>query len=329
MSSPVERRRFLCAAVLLLATGASWSARGGSPARIGWLKIQGPKASPDQLQAFRAGMRALGLIEGRDYILEERYANGKGTLLPGLAAELVSSGVSLILATSQPSIAAAAGVTKVVPVIGRMNDDPVANGMAQSLAHPGGNVTGIYALADELNPKRLDLLKEVVPTLRRVGVLLRRDWSNAEHDWQVLEKAARELGLELLALNARSADDLAAAFEEASAKHVDGIMMFRNPTLVTYLKLIVELCQKHRLPAVFDASEYVAAGGLMSYGPNIDDIYRQLATYANKLIHGALASELPIEQPTTFELVLNKRAAAAMRLTLSQSLLARADRVIE
>ena len=329
MSSPVERRRFLCAAVLLLATGASWSARGGSPARIGWLKIQGPKASPDQLQAFRAGMRALGLIEGRDYILEERYANGKGTLLPGLAAELVSSGVSLILATSQPSIAAAAGVTKVVPVIGRMNDDPVANGMAQSLAHPGGNVTGVYALAEELNPKRLSLLKEVAPSLHRVGVLLRFDWSNAKHDWQVLEKAGRELGLELVALNAHSEEDLVAAFEEASAKRVDGMMTFRNPTVVTYLKLVVELCTKYRLPAVFDAGEYVAAGGLVSYGPNIDAIYRQLAVYASKLLHGAQPRELPIEEPTTFDLVLNKRAAARMHIALKPGLLARADRVIE
>jgi len=329
LTAPVGRRRFIGAATALLATGASWDALAKSPPRIGWLKIQGPRHSPDQLQAFRAGMHELGMVEGRDYALEERYANGKGALLPSLAAELVTAGVSIILATSQPSIAAAARVTRSVPVIGRMNDDPVANGMARSLAHPGGNVTGIYALAEKLNPKRLSLLKNVVPSLRRVGVLLRRDWSNAAHDWQVLEKAGRELKLELLELNARSADDLTAAFEEASAKRIDGLMTFRNPTVVTYLKLIVALCREHRLPAVFDAGEYVAAGGLMSYGPNIDTIYRQLATYASRLLRGALPSDLPIEQPTQFELVINLKTADALGLAIPKSVLLRADRVIE
>jgi putative ABC transport system substrate-binding protein len=165
--------------------------------------------------------------------------------------------------------------------------------------------------------------------LRRVGVLLRRDWSNAEHDWRVALAAARTLDLDLLALDARSADDLTAAFDLASANGVDGIMTFRSPTVVTYLTLIAELCGRHRLPAVFDAREYVEAGGLLSYGPNIDAIYRQLATYVGKLLRGAPVAELPIEEPTTFELVINKRTAATIGLTLPSSLLERADTVIE
>jgi putative ABC transport system substrate-binding protein len=184
-------------------------------------------------------------------------------------------------------------------------------------------------MTEELNAKRLSLLKEALPSLRRVGVLLLPNWSSEEHDWQVALVAARQLNLEILALNVRSSDDIAAALEQASAQKVGGIMTFRNPTVVTYLKVIAELCQKHRLPAVFDAREYVAAGGLMSYGPNIDASYRQLATYVDKLLHGTPASELPIEQPTTFELVINLKTARALGLTIPQSILARADEVIE
>ena len=279
-----------------------------------------PCHSPDQLKAFREGMGALGQIEGRDYVLVERYGEDKEARLPDLAMELISLDVRLILATSQPSVAAAARVTKTVPIIGRLNDDPVANGMAKSLARPGGNISGVYSLAEELTPKRLSLLKEVVPSALRVGVLLRDDWPNAKRAWQTGEAAAKQLGLELVALNARSAGDLAAALSDAGAKHLDGIITFRNPTVVTNLKLIAEQCRKLRLPAVFDAREYVDAGGLMSYGPNIDAIYRQLARFAVKLLNGTSAGEIPIEEPTKFELVINRRTADAIGIRLSPDL---------
>ena len=329
----MRRRKFI---VLLgsAAIGLPLVARAQSThtiPKVGWLKIQSAQHTPDQLQAFREGMKALGLIEGRDYVIEERYADGNGSRLQGLTAELLDAGVTIILATSQPSIAAAARVTKAVPVIGRMVDDPVADGMAQSLARPGGNITGIYTMTEELNAKRLSLLKEAVPSMRLVGVLLQRDFPNAktaDHDWQVAQAAARQLDLSLVAFNVHSADEITAAFAQASADNVDGIMTFRNPTVVTNLNQIAELCTKRRLPAVFDASEYVEAGGLMSYGPNIDAVYRQLATYVQKLLHGTPASELPIEQPTTFELVINERMADAIGVTLPTELLARADKVI-
>jgi putative ABC transport system substrate-binding protein len=300
--------------------------------KVGWLKIQGPHHTPDQLQAFRDGMRALGLIEGRDYMVEERYADGDETRLPTLATELINSGVKIILATSQPSIAAAWRVTKNVPVIGRMVDDPVTDGMAQSLARPGGNVSGIYTMTEEMNPKRLALLKEIAPLVRRVGILLRQDFPTsdiANRDWQAAESAAHHLELELLALNVHTAEEIAAAFDDASAKNVQGIITFRNPTVVTNLELIASLSRKHRLPAVFDASEYVEAGGLMSYGPNIDATYRQLATYVYKLLHGTPSGKLPIEQPTAFELVINKRTADQIGISVPSSLLTRADKVIE
>jgi putative ABC transport system substrate-binding protein len=326
-------RRGVLAALLplLLAAKASWGADNGPPARIGWLKIQDARHTPQQLQAFREGLRALGWIEGRDFVLEQRYADNDEARLPGLAAELLGAGVRIIVATSQPSIAAAARVTKTVPVIGRMVDDPVGDGMAQSLAHPGGNVTGIYTMTEEMTPKRLSLLKEVAPSARRVGVLLRHDFPNpkiAEHDWQVALAAARQLDLELVALDASSRDDVVAAFDNAAKHHVGGLLTFRNPTVVTYLKLIAELSRKDRLPAVFDAREYVEAGGLMSYGPNIDKTYGQLATYAKKLLQGASAGDLPIEQPTMFELVINKGTADAIGIALPPNVLTLADKVI-
>jgi putative ABC transport system substrate-binding protein len=326
-----RRSALTASAAWALTARSSWGAVEKPPVRVGWLKIQGSRHTPGQLRAFREGLRALGPVEGRDYVLEQRYADDDESRLPGLTADLLRAGVGIIVATSQPSIDAAARVTRSVPVIGRMVDDPTINGLAQTLARPGGNVTGIYAMTDELNPKRLSLLKEAVPSIRRVGVLLRRDFPNAkevETDWRVAETAARTLGLELLALEARSADDLRAAFARATVARVDGIMTFRTPTVVTFLRLVADLCRKDRLPAVFDAREYVEAGGLLSYGPNVDAIYRQLASYADKLLHGAAPGDLPIEEPTRFELVINQRTAAAIGVAVPPELLVRADQVI-
>ena len=300
--------------------------------KVGWLKIQGREHTPGQLKAFREGMEALGLVEGRDFVLEERYADGDEGRLPSLAAELLDSGVAIIVATSQPSIAAAWRVTKNVPVIGRMVDDPVVDGMAWSLARPGGNVTGIYTMTEEMNPKRLALLKEAVPQMHRVGVLMRQDFpsaSIAKRDWQTAELAAHQLGVELVTLNVQTAADITAAFDATSTQSIGGIITFRNPTVVTYLDLIAGLSRKYRLPAVFDAREYVEAGGLMSYGPNIDETYRQLAGFVSKLLHATPPSELPIEQSASIELVINKHTADDIGLPVPQSLLTRADKVIE
>jgi putative ABC transport system substrate-binding protein len=277
-------------------------------------------------------MEALGLVEGRDFLLEQRYADGDEGRLPSLATELINSGVAVIVATSQPSIAAAWRVTKTVPVIGRMVDDPVVDGMAQSLARPAGNVTGIYTMTEEMNPKRLALLKEAVPSISRVGVLMRQDFpsaSIAKRDWQNVEVAADQLGVELVALNVQTSAEVTAAFDATSTQNIGGIITFRNPTVVTYLDLIAAQSRKHRLPAVFDAREYVDAGGLMSYGPNIDETYRQLAGFVSKLLHTTSPGVLPIEQPTSFELVINKHTADDIGLSVPQSLLTRADKVIE
>jgi putative tryptophan/tyrosine transport system substrate-binding protein len=329
----LKRREFI--RLVSVAAAQPFMARAQSAhaiPKIGWLKIQGQQHTPDQLEAFREGMKALGLVEGRDFVLEQRYANGHETRLPGLAGELIDSGVAIIVATSQPSIAAAWRLTKSVPVIGRMVDDPVVDGMARSLARPGGNVTGIYTMTEEMNPKRLALLKEAVPQIQRVGVLIRQDFPNvniAKRDWQNAELAAHQLGVQLVALNVQTADDIRGAFDATSTQSIGGIITFRNPTVVTYLDLIAGLSRKHRLPAVFDAREYVEAGGLMSYGPNIDEVYRQLAGFVSKLLHGTPPDELPIEQPTSFELVINKHTADTIGIALPPTLLARTDELIE
>jgi putative ABC transport system substrate-binding protein len=182
-----------------------------------------------------------------------------------------------------------------------------------------------------MNPKRLELLKEAVPQMQRVGVLMRQDFpstSIARHDWHDAELAAHQLGVELIALNVHTADDIRAAFDATSTQSIGGIITFRNPTVVTYLDLIAGLSRKHRLPAVFDAREYVEAGGLMSYGPNIDEVYRQLAGFAAKLLHGLPPSELPVEQPTSFELIINERTADDIGLSVPESLQIRAAKVI-
>jgi putative tryptophan/tyrosine transport system substrate-binding protein len=329
----MRRREF----ITLLGGAAGWPtvarAQSAHPTpKIGWLKIQGRQHTPDQLKAFREGMKALGLVEGREFVLEERYADGDESRLPSLAAELIDSGVAITVATSQPSIAAAWHITKSVPVIGRMVDDPVVDGMARSLARPGSNVTGIYTMTDEMNPKRLALLKEAVPQVQHVGVLMRQDFpsvSLAKRDWQNAELSAHQLGVQLVALNVQTADDIRAAFDATSTQSIGGIITFRNPTVVTYLDLIAGLSRKHRLPAVFDAREYVEAGGLMSYGPKIDEVYRQLARFVSKLLHGTPPSELPIEQPTRFELVINMHTADDIGLSVPESLLICTDKVIK
>jgi putative ABC transport system substrate-binding protein len=329
----MKRREFIILVGVAAAQPFVAHAQSAHPIpKIGWLKIQGRQHTPDQLKAFREGMKALGLVEGRNFVLEERYADGDEGRLPSLAAELVDSGVAVIVATSQPSIAAAWRVTKSVPVIGRMVDDPVVDGMARSLARPGGNVTGIYTMTEEMNPKRLALLKEAVPSISRVGVLMRQDFpsvSVAKGDWQTAELAAHQLALELVALNVQTDADITAAFDATSTQNIRGIITFRNPTVVTYLDLIATLSRKHRLPAVFDAREYVEAGGLMSYGPNIDETYRKLAGFVSKLLRASPPGELPIEQPTSFELVINKRTADDIGLSIPPSLLVRADKVIQ
>ena len=314
---------------LLLAIACPVQAKDSAPVRIGWLKVQGAGHTPGQLAAFREGMRKLGYEEGRTFTIESRFADGDETRLPALAQELVDRGVALILATSQPSIAAAWEVTRRIPIVGRMVDEPISNGMAMSLAKPGGNVTGIYSLTEELNPKRLDFLREISPGARRIGVLLREDWPSTARSWNTARSAASALGMTLSSFDVRTVEGFAPAFAAMAAQPVEGLLTFRNATVASYFEQIVTLANRHRLVAVYDASEFSRAGGLASYGPNIDAIYLGLAAHVDRLLRGTPAAELPIEQPTSFELILNRRTAREIGIAFTPSLLAHADEIID
>ena len=331
----MKKREFISliggAAVSALAGRAAptW-AEVANPRKIGWLKIQDKNHTPGQLKAFREGLRSLGQVEGQSFTIETRFADGVRSRLPALTEELIQAGVSVILATSQPSIEAAWQMTKSVPIVGRMNDDPVPAGLATSLARPGGNFTGVYSLVEDMTAKRLELVQQAVPSLRRVGALLTLTHGNTREWLADAEKAAQQLGLEIHVMDVRSGEGLGEVFAQAAAKGgLNGLLSFRNPIIVTNYRRVVDLCSQYRLPGIFDAREFADIGGFMSYGPNLDDIYRLLASHVDKILKGTKPGEIPIQQPTTFELVINLKTARAMGLTFPASLLVSADVVIE
>ncbi|MGB8043892.1 MAG: ABC transporter substrate-binding protein [Pseudolabrys sp.] len=330
----MKRREFITllggTALGSLATSAApaW-AQVAKPPKIGWLKIQDKNHTPGQLKAFLDGLRALGQIEGQSFEIEARFADGNRARLPKLAEELVQAGVSVILATSQPSIEAAWRVTQSIPIVGRMNDDPVLTGFAKSLARPGGNFTGVYSLVEAMTGKRLELLRQAVPSLRRVGALLTLNHGDTRRWLMETEKAAQQLALEIQVMDVHAANDLGGVFAQAVAHGINGLLSFRNPIIVTNYHRVVELCNQYRLPGIFDAREFVDVGGFLSYGPNLDDIYRLLASHVDRILKGAKPGAIPIEQPTKFELVINLKTAKSLGITVPPSLLTSADGVIE
>ena len=330
----MRRREFITllggAAVGGLATSAApaW-AQVAKPPKIGWLKIQDKNHTPGQFKAFLDGLRALGQIEGQSFEIEARFSDGNRASLPKLAEELVQAGVSVILATSQPSIEAAWRVTQSIPIVGRMNDDPVLTGFAKSLARPGGNFTGVYSLVEAMTGKRLELLRQAVPSLRRVGALLTLNHGDTRRWLMETEKAAQQLALEIQVMDVHAANDLGGVFAQAVAHGINGLLSFRNPIIVTNYHRVVELCNQYRLPGIFDAREFVDVGGFLSYGPNLDDIYRLLASHVDRILKGAKPGAIPIEQPTKFELVINLKTAKSLGITVPPSLLTSADGVIE
>ena len=327
----MKRREFI---TLLGGAATAWPGAARAQvakarSKVGWLKIQHKDHTPGQLTAFLDGLRALGQIEGRSFEIEARYADGERARLPLLAESLVQAEVSVILATSQPSIEAAWRITKSTPIVGRINDDPVSAGLAKSLARPTGNFTGVYSLLEDMAGKRLELLRQAVPSLRRVGALLSLDHGNTRHWLAETEAAARQLNLEIYVMDVRTASDLEGLFAQAATAGVNGLLPFRNPILVTNDRRLVELCSQYRMPGVFDAREFVDLGGFMSYGPNLDAIYRTLAGHVDRILKGVKPGEIPIEQPTTFELVTNLKVARSMGIIVPASVLVSSNVVIE
>ncbi len=300
--------------------------------RIGYLSSQDPASESIRSEPIRAALRDLGYIEGQNIAMEYRYAEGKRDRYPELAAELVRLKVDIILVTGGgPTIRAAKNATKTIPIVmvGE-GPDPVEAGFIESLARPGGNVTGVTNLGSELGGKRLELLKEAVPKVARVAVLYDPANANSVHEVkELLPAAARALRLTIQPWEVRAADGFEKVFAALSKQRPDGLYVGGGPLMLANRKRIAALALKSRLPSMYIRREFVEAGGLMFYGADLVDSYRRVAYFVDRILKGAKPADLPVEQPTKFELVINLKTAKQIGLTISQSMLYRADKVIK
>jgi putative ABC transport system substrate-binding protein len=301
-------------------------------ARIGFLSPS-LASSPDRRDAFLQGLRDLGYVEGRNVVIEYGDAEGKVERAPALAAELVARKVDVIFVAGGTRVTlAAVQATKTTPIVFTGVGDPVESGLVTNLARPGGNVTGLSSLGPELVSKRLELVKQAVPGVDRVAVLWLPGALGERTDKDMLagaDAAARALGVRLEFVEARGADEFDRAFSQLSTARAGALTVLPSNRFLREHRRLVELAAKHRLPAVYPSREFVDAGGLMSYGANSADLSRRAATYVDKILKGARPGDLPVEQPTKFELVINLKTAKALGLTIPQSLLAHADEVIQ
>jgi len=298
--------------------------------RIGYLSGGFPSAGAPRKEAFQEGLRQLGYVEGKNIVIEYRHAEGKFERLSPLAAELVRLKVDVIVtAGGGGGTHAAKEATKTIPIVMAGDVDPVAQGSVTSLAQPGGNVTGLSTLAPEISGKRLELLKEIVPKLSRVAVLGTSTGPSTARLLQEVEPVAKAFPVKLQFLDIRSANDIETAFRAATKGRAEGILVLTGPVINAQRKQIADFAAKSRLPAIYPFPEYVEAGGLMSYRASIADLYRRAATFVDKILKGAKPGDLPVEQPTKFEFIINLRAAKQIGLTIPPNVLARADRVIK
>ncbi len=327
-------RQTLIIAVLILAVGAACppvdAEQAPKIAKIGVLFLTTPGATAQFLEAFRQGLREHGYVEGKHFVLEPRYGEARAERLPELARELVSLKVDVILASTDIAIAAVKQQTQTIPIVMANSTDPVGTGFVASLARPGGNVTGSSIISPELSGKRLELLREAVPRLSRVAFIWNPEVRGAVLDYKETEGAARSLRLQLQSVEVSRAGDLDRAFSAVTEQRAQAlIVQTPNPVLFTNRGLIVSFAQRNRLPSMYAQKEFVDAGGLMSYGPSTTELWRRAATHVDKILKGARPADLPVEQPTRFELVINLKTAKALGLTIPQSVLIRADQVIQ
>jgi putative ABC transport system substrate-binding protein len=317
-------------AMLLALCGAVDAQQTGKVFRIGFLDNSTASGSAILVKAFRQELSKLGWIEGKNIAIEYRFAEGNNDRLPELAADLVRLKVDLIVVSSAVPALAAKKATTTIPIVMTSIGDPVGAGLVASLARPGGNVTGFSGLAPGLNTKRLEILKDAVPKLARVGVLRPLE-ASIPRDLQLkeLRPAAVALKLKLEEIDTSAdAKGLESAFQTAKQKQVNGIMMTGARSFFTERKRIVELAGKYRLPSIYYQKEFVDEGGLMSYGVDFDDLFRKSAHYVDKILKGTKPTDLPVEQPIKFEFIINLKAAKQIGLTIPPNVLARADKVI-
>ncbi len=294
-------------------------------ARVG---VLWPVSDDTTLEGFRRGLREFGYVEGRNVVLEYRYADGKDELLPGLAAELVHRNVDVIVTWGVGAAHAAQQATKTIPIVNGSMSDPVRAGLVHSLARPGGNLTGLTSSTPELSAKRLELIRDIVPRLSRVAALATAN-PTAVFGLNETETAARSLGLTLLAAQVRDRDAFDDAFTDLTRQRVDALVVLADMLFIQHRQAVVDRASQHRIPTVFAAREDVAAGGLMSYSVSFPDMFRRAAGYVDRILKGAKPADLPIERPTKFELVINRKTAASLGLAIPKALLERADEVIE
>jgi putative ABC transport system substrate-binding protein len=323
----MTRRAFVTTlAGALVATPLSAGAQPRRPARIGVLLFSTPAADPN-ISTFRQAIRDLGWVEGRNLTLEYRYAEGRVERLPELAAELVRQQPDLIYVLGGDVAPSAKNATRTIPIVVAVSTDPVQAGLVPSLARPGGNLTGFTFALSDLAAKRLEMLHELAPRASRIAVLWNPD--HADPDFRETQAAAPRLGVRIVSIETRRPDDFDAAFQTALRERADALIVVSSRLMIRERRRILEFAAAQRLPLATGWGAWAEGGALLTYGPNINEIVRRSAGHVDRILKGAKPADLPVEQPTRFELVINVKTAQALGLTLPQSLLVRADRVIQ
>jgi putative tryptophan/tyrosine transport system substrate-binding protein len=321
---------------LMLLLGSAMTASRGLGAQqkvmpvVGYFNSTWPDPHAPFVAAFRQGLSETGYVEGQNLSIEYRWAEGQYDRLPALAADLAGHKVDVIATSGgDPSAFAAKRATSTIPIVSVIGGDPVAEGLVASLARPGGNLTGVSFLTRELMPKRLELLSDLVPQARVIALLVNPDSPSTERVIQDLQEAARTKGLQFPIVKARTESEIDTAFASLTQLHAGALVVQANPFFTSWREQLVALASRHAVPAIYEGRGFVASGGLISYGASGEDVYRLVGTYAGKILKGAKPADLPIQQPTIFELVVNLNTAKALGLTVPPSILARATEVIE
>jgi putative tryptophan/tyrosine transport system substrate-binding protein len=319
---------WLCAMLLALSLSAGAQQPARIP-RIGILIAAPASVQSTQVEAFRRRLRELGYVEGQNIFIEYRYAEGKLERLPDLAADLVRLKVDVIVASAPRAVFAAKKASTTIPIVFAIATDPVGLGLVSSLARPGGNITGLSLMAPDLDGKRLELLKEAFPTVARVAFLWFPGGPTGNLALTDMEAPAKALGVKIQSLEVRSLEDIASAFARAKREGAQALITTPHSLITSQQRQVLDFAAKNRLPAMYPASEFVEAGGLMSYGPNYADLWRRAADFVDRILKGAKPADIPVEQPKKFEFIVNLKAAKQIGLTIPPNALVRADKVIK